>query len=121
LRHEVWIAERGGHLVGWTTFGTSRDRDTDASVAEIHGLYVDPEWWGAGVGSRLIELAHSRLSVPPVERVTLWVLTQNHRAIEFYMKRGFRADGAKGVYERDDLRLPQMRMSRPAADTGASI
>ena len=54
-------------------------------------MYVLSEFCGTGVGQCLMEAALSELRSYPA--VCLWVLKENGRAIRFYEKCGFRADG----------------------------
>lgn len=70
------IAEVEGRPAGFVAFAGD----------ELHALYVLPEHWGKGIGSRLLERAG------PVRR--LWVLEANRQARSFYEARGWRPDGA---------------------------
>ena len=44
--------------------------------------------------------------------VKAWVLDTNRRAIAFYRKLGFAADGAEKVEHREDYRIRELRYSR---------
>jgi NAD(P)H-dependent flavin oxidoreductase YrpB (nitropropane dioxygenase family)/GNAT superfamily N-acetyltransferase len=50
----------------------------------IDQLYVDPEWTGRGVGSRLIDFAKDQR-----ERLDLWTFQSNVGARRFYERHGF--------------------------------
>jgi RimJ/RimL family protein N-acetyltransferase len=59
----------------------------------LHGFYVLPEFWGAGVADELHAAA--------VEHgvTSLWCLEENHRARRFYEKHGWRVNGRTRVVE----------------------
>ena len=82
------LAEVEGDVVGFVAWGPSRDDDRRGE-REVYTLYVDPQRWGEGVGSALME------QVPAGEIVSLWVAEGNTRARRFYAGRGFSPDGAK--------------------------
>ena len=87
-RGTLWVAKVEGDIAGFTASGPSRDEDR-AGESEVYTLYVDPQRWGEGVGSALME------QVPAGEIVSLWVAEGNTRARRFYAGRGFSPDGAK--------------------------
>ena len=86
---EVWVAEVRSEVVGWVSFGASRDDDAAAGVGEVEAIYVLAEHWSTGAGRALWLKARQRLSERGFERVTLWVLADNSRAIRFYRAAGF--------------------------------
>ena len=51
----------------------------------IDGLYVDPEWWGRGIGTR--HLDHAKALRP--EGLDLWVFQSNEGARRLYERHGF--------------------------------
>ncbi len=63
------------------------------------GMSVHPQYWGLGVGSRLLEsaldLADNWLGL---KRLELEVLTDNRGAIHLYQKYGFEREGTKRLY-----------------------
>lgn len=88
-RENVLIALDEGKVVGFAGYGNCTDEDLP-NAGELFALYVLPEFYGTGLGRQLTREALSRLSQP---KVCLWVLKDNHRAIRFYEKYGFRPDG----------------------------
>jgi putative acetyltransferase len=64
----------------------------------IEMLFVDPPWFGRGIGGRLLEHAVSDLGASAVD-----VNEQNPRALGFYRRRGFEVAGRS---ERDGLGKP---------------
>ena len=77
---EVWVAEKGGVVVGFTALGT-RDR-----VRFMEHLYVAPEHQRRGIGAALIERAKERRPAG----FRLWVFQRNTGARDFYEHHGFR-------------------------------
>lgn len=89
---EVWVAKTAGQLLGWVAFGPSRDQDAAPQAGEIWALYVTPSHWSRGVGRQLWLRARERLAEQDYKNVSVWVLTENARAIRFYRAAGFAAD-----------------------------
>lgn len=85
----VLVAEIDGRIVGFCQAGA--DRDDPEAAGEIYTLYVDPDAWGRGVGSALIEIALTWLA-PRYERAILWVVRENEPARRFYEACGFEWD-----------------------------
>jgi len=86
----VFVAEREGNVVGFSSVGASRDVGGEG---ELYGIYVLPAEWGSGAGGALMEAALDALRGYGYERATLWVLDDNPRARAFYEKHGWRPDG----------------------------
>jgi putative acetyltransferase len=63
----------------------------------LDGLYVVPAWWRKGVGSALHEHTLSLVERLGSRRCHLWVLEDNHRARQFYERRGWRENGQTRV------------------------
>lgn len=87
------VAESDGTIVGWAGGGPSRDDDSAAATGEIYACYVEPSWWGSGVGGRLLRRVVDGLRAAGSADLTLWVLADNERAQRFYAAHGFRPDG----------------------------
>lgn len=89
------VAEQEGRVLGWVTVGPQRDGDLDpVVVTEIYALYVHPAVWGRGCGSALMAATLAGLAAQSYAETNLWVLRGNARAIRFYERHGFCADGA---------------------------
>jgi ribosomal protein S18 acetylase RimI-like enzyme len=80
-------------VVGFVTFGPSRDEDA-VGMGEIYALYVDPGRYGGGLGRMLMAHARGRLKEQGFEAAVLWVLQGNERAARFYEREGWKPDGA---------------------------
>ncbi|MDN5726986.1 MAG: acetyltransferase [Propionibacteriales bacterium] len=85
---EIHVAERAGHLVGFS----------GVSGTKLEMLFVDANSHGGGVGSALLSHAVRECRVDAVD-----VNEQNRSAVEFYQRRGFRVVGRS---ERDDQGRP---------------
>ncbi|WP_159619488.1 GNAT family N-acetyltransferase [Ruania rhizosphaerae] len=99
----VWLAHRDGRPVGLA-------RAEAAGVHQVRSLqlselYVLAGEYGRGTGAHLLELAVG--DAPCM----LWVARDNARAVAFYRKHGFEADGAEQQVEPWGA-LPIIRMVR---------
>ena len=107
-RTSVLVAQRDGAVVGVVVLQHASDQ---VMWAELRRLYVGPDAWRLGIGSRLhdslLEIARER----NVSTVSLWVLERNDRARRFYETRGWaRVDGA--FLEWPELGVREVRYER---------
>lgn len=65
----------------------------DTNEGQVHAINVDPDHWGIGVGSILIDAGLQRLSHFGFTRAVLWVHAGNVRARSFYLASGWVDDG----------------------------
>lgn len=79
--------------VGLICIGKCRDKDKLENYGEIWGIYLLPEYWGIGIGRKLINWGLDELSKRNYTKVTLWVLEENINARKFYERIGFNHDG----------------------------
>ncbi|MBU3143840.1 MULTISPECIES: GNAT family N-acetyltransferase [Clostridium] len=79
--------------VGLICIGKCRDEDKDNSYGEIWGIYLLPEYFNKGIGSKLIYWGLNELRNRNYKKITLWVLEENTPARKFYEKIGFNHDG----------------------------
>ncbi len=86
------VAVDAGAIRGFATTAPSRDADLP-DYGELGALYVDPDYWGHGIGVTLISAARNQLSALGFENALLWVLMGNVRADRFYRKDGWAPDG----------------------------
>lgn len=115
------LAEEGGEVVGFASFGPYRIEqdhdDLDPAYGEILAFYVEPARWGSGVGRELLAATVAGLADRGWTEVRLWVLEDNRRARRFYERAGLVADGLRSIYElrvsngRPPLGLPEIRYS----------
>lgn len=99
----TWVIddpERPGRLLGFSTGGARRDDDPTLPERELWACYVRAEAYGRGLGYALLLAA---IGTGPAY---LWVLEGNARAIGFYERQGFVADGATTeAFESNELRM----------------
>jgi len=96
---------------GFATTALARGPEA-ADKGELAGLYVDPDWWGRGIGQALLTAARGRLAEQGFKSAVLWVLDGNLRARRFYEADGWVADGAHRVEEVWGVRVGEARFAR---------
>lgn len=113
-RSGVLVAEDGGVVRAFVSFGPTRDEGEDRDrTAEISAIYAAPGAWGTGCGRGLMSAALETLATAGYQQATLWVLDGNARARRFYEVAGFHSDGAEQVDQRDGFALNELRYRRP--------
>lgn len=108
-KNATFVAEVDGCITGWATGGTSRDTDANGA-SEVHAIYVLPDYWHKEIGAQLMQALEEALPRSP--DTTLWVLRDNHRAIRFYEKLGYVADGAQTELERGGVIREEIRFRK---------
>jgi N-acetylglutamate synthase-like GNAT family acetyltransferase len=81
-QRERWGADADGEIVAWAGLTPPED-----GIAVLDHLWVDPNWMGRGLGSRLFRLAVDRARELGAERLE-WGAEPN--ALGFYQKMGGR-------------------------------
>ena len=89
---DTWVAKLDGKVVGFAAFGVSREAP---GAGELYALYVLRDFQGQQIGRRLMQLCLQELS--RCERIYVWALAANEKALEFYERFGFHRDGAEKV------------------------
>lgn len=79
------VARRGPLVLGFCVLVPQ------GSALEIRYLASDPAAWGSGVGRALLEGVRSKARREAVERVELWVIADNTRAVALYEGSGWTA------------------------------
>lgn len=92
------ILEEQGDICGICHIQPARSRDSEV-WGEIVSIYLLPEKWGCGCGSRLLQLALCKLQERGFDNVCLWILQDNGRARKFYEKHGFAISGKERQIE----------------------
>jgi len=108
---ETTLAVDGGEVRGFATIGPSPDPDVPGG-GELHALYVDPAWWGQGIGHRLISDARDRMGRRRWTVAHLWVLLGNERAERFYTADGWSPDGSERRDQVHGIAVDERRFRR---------
>jgi ribosomal protein S18 acetylase RimI-like enzyme len=109
-RSETLVADAGDHIIGFVSYGKSRQEPALGNVGEIYAIYVASSHWSMGVGQLLWEAALARLHELSFVRTIVWVLVANERAIRFYERIGFkRSRGSETIVEIGGEGLPEIR------------
>ncbi|MES1196735.1 MAG: GNAT family N-acetyltransferase, partial [Steroidobacter sp.] len=86
----TFVAVDGDSVVGFVTIRASSS--SKSKCGELNALYVDPDHWRLGIGSRLLTFAVKRFAELDLESAILWVLKDNARAMHSYEKQGWVAN-----------------------------
>lgn len=92
LRPYTIVATEGGEIQGFATTAPAETSNMPG-YGELCALYVDPDFWGRGIGVRLVSAARARLFDLGFRSAILWVLAGNLRAERFYEKDHWTPDG----------------------------
>jgi ribosomal protein S18 acetylase RimI-like enzyme len=90
-KRAILVLEVGGAIAGYVSFAPMPAGPTSRAhrgAAEIQELYLAPEFQGIGLGVRLFQAALKRIKSRGYGRVLVRALAENHRANEFYLRRG---------------------------------
>ena len=94
-----YVIQNGDKTVGiMCVVDTPQDDDADENVCELEGIYLHPDYYRQGIGTKAMEYVFdiARNWGKPI--MTLWVFAENTNTIQFYEKCGFTADGKTKTY-----------------------
>ena len=118
-RAGTFVAEVKDEVIGFANVCPTRDDDGDpVTTGELASIYLHPTAWGKGIGRELMITSLESLSEAGFVEATLWVLDNNSRAVGFYEKSGWRADGATKSERLGDVLLNEARYRRPLPNHG---
>jgi len=69
------------------------DDDVGDNTYELHYIYLHPDYFRMGIGTKAMEFAFKKLTVFGKTAMIVLVLDENANSIKFYEKCGFTADG----------------------------
>ena len=82
----VIIAKDGDSVIGFV-----------GNAGEVFAIYILSQYYGKGIGYRLMQTALSELA--DHSKIAVWVLKENTKAIRFYERCGYRFDGREQIIE----------------------
>jgi ribosomal protein S18 acetylase RimI-like enzyme len=102
--HVVTVEDR---VVGFACFGICRDAE-DVPLGELYAINLDPEFWGRGLGRKLLSEVTQELGAFG-DAAVLWVVPENVRARGLYESAGWLDDGGRRHDEELGARVDEMR------------
>ncbi len=90
----IFVSEEDGTITGFVKYGPYRGDDLEGH-GEIQAIYVLSRYHGSTAGYELMNRAFEELS--GYDRIAVWVLKDNRRAIDFYSRYGFSPDGKEEI------------------------
>jgi ribosomal protein S18 acetylase RimI-like enzyme len=96
----------------WLGMGAGRWYDRDRGIAQLWGMWVDPEARGLGVGDRLVQEVRGWAARQDARFLRLGVATRPGDATPFYERLGFVRTGEIARMRRDPTR-PAHYLVRP--------
>lgn len=87
IRTPLLVAVADEQILGYCSYGRNRVPAMQFG-GEVFELYVHPECYGAGLGTRLFEAAQADLSNHGFNSAVAWALDDNIRATQFLESRG---------------------------------
>ena len=107
---EALVADAEGDVVGFISYGKSRQKHAEGDEGEIYAIYVRSSHSSTGVGRSLWEAASGRLRELGFARAVVWVLAANLKAIRFYERAGFTlGKESETTVEIGGEKLPEVR------------
>lgn len=88
---ELYVYELEGRIAA--SYKVTRRAHRMSHIAYLGGFAVHPEFRGRGIGSRVLNDLEARLRQDGAKRFELLVVSDNPKAIEFYLKHGFEHEG----------------------------
>ena len=99
------VAVLDDEVVGWTTYGKSRDENAAENTGELWAIYVHPKFLGKGAGSLMMKEALESLKKMGFRKATLWVLTTNSKSRKWYESKGWHLSGKTKIEKRAENEL----------------
>lgn len=86
------VADAAGRLAGVIIAGPD---ETEPRIGQLSRLYVDPRFWGMGIGGHLFRAGLAHLQALGVAEARLWVIDGNRRARDWYERMGWTPTGER--------------------------
>lgn len=104
----IFAAWSASGIVGMAT-GRLSDENPDW---ELVGMWVSPDWRGTGVADRLVGAVCDHVLGTGAERICLWVVETNLRAVAFYQRLGFELTGGRQLVRDDEPGRFEIQLGR---------
>lgn len=91
--------ECDGKTVGFIDIDTALDSDLDDDYYELRGIYLHPDYFRMGIGSKAMAFALQTARDKDKKHMVVWVIEDNLNSINFYKKHGFVADGKTEIHD----------------------
>lgn len=112
-QHHVLVAAEAGHVVGFTAFGPSDERedgDPEEPTVEVATLLVEPRWQRRGHGSRLTAALADLVRPDGPARVVVWIPEADTASREFLIGAGWAPDGLARALDTGSGELREIRL-----------
>jgi len=88
---EFYFAKLEDAVIGYLkiNYSGAQTELNDQKSLEVERIYIVKEYYGKGIGQRLLNFALQIAKQQQMDYVWLGVWEENHRAIQFYLKNGF--------------------------------
>lgn len=95
----VLLIEIDHQAVGFASICPFCGVNAEPLMGEISAIYLHPDYWRMGLGTKLCLTALSELTALGYKKVGLWVLEANNQARRFYEALGFTATSSTKLEE----------------------
>lgn len=85
----------GGQVVGYLNFRVPFHDHPWVNHLAHFGMMVLKEWWGQGVGKKLLELQDTHAKALGIQRIEAMVRVNNERGVTLYERNGFEIEGTR--------------------------
>lgn len=85
----VLVAEEDGEVLGFTSWGASREPNASPDTAMLYSLYLRPDSVHQGIGSELLQATEVEMIASGATSATLEVLVANTGTHAFYERNGW--------------------------------
>ena len=89
----TYVAVLDKSIVGFIGVGSNQSEEAIVSQGELFALYVEPDFQGCGIGSKLMEKGIETLRYEGFTSAALWVAEENFSARAWYESRHWELNG----------------------------
>ena len=95
-----YVIQKDSKTVGiMCVVATTQDDDKTDDVCELEGIYLHPDSYRQGIGTKAMGFAFDIAHGWNKSFMTLWVFSENVNSIKFYENLGFAPDGKTKTYD----------------------